>query len=359
LTSGHADRILVVEAGIPDRYINDGQDGDAMAGDEDMDRRFPWPPPGRRNRKRWAIAAGIGVVWVFLLASTGSFIVGTVVLLLLMALTAGCIAGLRILGVDKEHPWVQLIRTRPWRNGHDVLRIGLRHLPEVFIVTPNGSRVAPNSVELRMNPDDLFTLAESLDIEFINSSATEFYREMLGKRSVRTAMPGPVEVSVIGDPSVPVGRYDLGQARRPNPGVLAGWGLTWQQEGRTRCADADESEMVTSVSTIKAPASLPLLRLITEDYVAETSVSGARAGRSGKLELRLPANPTVSRVHAEFTFDQGHWWITNLGRNGIVLNGESVHTTRPVTAGDSIRWGQQLDSPTSRVEIDWAPGQAA
>jgi len=250
-------------------------------------------------------------------------------------------------------------RTRPWRSGEDVLRIALRHLPEALIIAPNGSRVAPNSVELRMNPDDLFALAESLDMEFINSGATEVYQEMLSKGGIRTALEGPVQVSVVGDPSVPIGRYDLGSARLRKPGVLAGWDLKWQPEGQAPGVGEARPEAATDYSTLRTPAFFPPLRLITEGCVAETSVSGARAGRSRKLELTLPADPTVSRVHAEFTYDKGQWWITNLGRNGIVLNGDSVYTTRVLQAGDSIRWGRRLDAPTSRVEIDWPQGQAA
>ena len=42
--------------------------------------------------------------------------------------------------------------TRPWRDGQDVLSVALRHLPDVFVVTPSGSLIAPEFVELQMNP---------------------------------------------------------------------------------------------------------------------------------------------------------------------------------------------------------------
>ena len=255
-----------------------------------------------------------------------------------MAVTVGCIVALRSLGFDRNHPWVQLIPTRPWRSGEAVLRIALRHLPEALIIAPNGSRVAPNSVELRMNPDDLFALAESLDMEFINSSATEVYQEMLSKGGIRTALEGPVQVRVVGDPSVPIGRYDLGSARLRKPGVL-GRGPKVAARRTGPWGRRSQAGSGADYSTLRTPAFFPLLRLITEGCVAETSVSGARAGRSRKLELTLPADPSVSRVHAEFTYDKGQWWITNLGRNGIVLNGTrcTQHTcSRPVIpfAGD-------------------------
>ncbi len=283
------------------------------------------------------------------MSASGSIIVGTVVLLLLTALTVGCVVALRSLGFDRNHPWVQLVRTRPWRSGEDVVRIALRRLSQALIIAPNGSRVAPNYLELRMNPDDLFALAESLDMEFINSSATEVYQEMLSKGGIRTSHEGPVQVSVVGDPAVPIGRYDLGSARLRKPSLLAGWDLKWQSGGQAPGGGETRLEGATDYATLRTPASFPSLRLITGGRVAETSVSGARAGRSRKLEFTLPADPAVSRVHAEFTYDQGQWWITNLGRNGIVLNGDSIYTKHALQAGDSIRWGRRSTPPRRRL----------
>jgi len=99
-----------------------------------------------------------------------------------------------------------------------------------------------------------------------------------------------------------------------------------------------------------SPASVPVLRLVTGSSVAETTMSGARAGR-GPVELVLPNVPTVSREHARFTFSDGRWWITNQGRNGLTLNGAPVAGEQPVGNGDTIRWGTRPDAPLSRVEI--------
>jgi pSer/pThr/pTyr-binding forkhead associated (FHA) protein len=94
----------------------------------------------------------------------------------------------------------------------------------------------------------------------------------------------------------------------------------------------------------------PALRLVTGSSVAETRVSGARAGR-GPVELMLPDVPTVSREHAKFTFSDGRWWITNQGRNGLTLNGSPVAGEQPLENGDTIRWGTTSDALQSRVEI--------
>jgi pSer/pThr/pTyr-binding forkhead associated (FHA) protein len=69
------------------------------------------------------------------------------------------------------------------------------------------------------------------------------------------------------------------------------------------------------------------------------------------VELRLPDVPTVSRVHAEFTYSDGHWWVTNQGRNGLMLNGTPLTGQRPVSDGDVIQWGNRPDALTSRVQV--------
>jgi pSer/pThr/pTyr-binding forkhead associated (FHA) protein len=106
------------------------------------------------------------------------------------------------------------------------------------------------------------------------------------------------------------------------------------------------------LATVAEPArsTTPTLRLITGGRVAETRLSGARAGR-GAVELGLPDVPTVSREHARFTYSDGQWWVANLGMNGLTLNGASVAGEQPLHDGDVIRWGTNEQAPGSRVEI--------
>ena len=172
-------------------------------------------PPGapRRNRRRWALAAAVTVCWVVLWTMTGSLVGGTLVLLFLAALGVVTVLALRALGVTRDHPWVRQIATRPWRDGQEVLQLALRHLPEVFVVTPSGALLAPTSVELRLNPRDVGSLGERMDIGLVETSAAEVYVEQVAAHGARLAGPGPVEVSLIGDPSVPEGRYQLRQGR--------------------------------------------------------------------------------------------------------------------------------------------------
>jgi FHA domain len=175
--------------------------------------RMQLPGAPRRNRRRWAVAAAVTACWVVLWTVTGSLVAGTLVLLFLAALVVATVLALRALGLTRDHPWVRQIATRPWRDGQEVLQLALRHLPEVFVVTPSGALLAPTSVELRLNPRDFGSLGERMDIGLVEVSAAEVYEEQVATHGARPAGPGPVEVSLISDPSVPEGRYQLRQGR--------------------------------------------------------------------------------------------------------------------------------------------------
>src|ERR1022692_4826498 len=180
--------------------------------------RPPRVPLRPRSRRRWAVAAGIAGLWALLLIGTGSLLAGTALLMLAAAVALACTVAMRSLGINGDHPWVRLLASRPWRDGSDVLRLGLRHLAEVFIVTPSGSLLAPNAAELLMNPDDLAALTGVMDLEVINLSATELYQAQVTAHGARLASIGPVAASVVGDSAVPAGRYRLRQGRLVSPG---------------------------------------------------------------------------------------------------------------------------------------------
>ena len=193
-------------------------------------------PPGapRRNRRRWALAAAVTVCWVVLWTVTGSLVGGTLVLLFLAGLGVVTVLALRALGVTRDHPWIRQIATRPWRDGQEVLQLALRHLPEVFVVTPSGALLAPTAVELRLNPRDFGSLGERMDIGLVETSAAEVYGEQVAAHGARLAGPGPVEVSLISDPSVPEGRYQLRQGRplgAPGPSGFQPAGSGFQPAG--------------------------------------------------------------------------------------------------------------------------------
>jgi FHA domain len=363
-------------------------------------------PP--RTRKRWKIAACVALAWVVLFAISGSVTGGTVLLIVLAAFAVVAFFGLRALGVTRDHPWIQRIAARPWRDGQEVLRIALKHLPEVFVVTPSGTLLAPNIVELRMNPEDLHSLGERMEPALVMESATEVYLEQVQEHGARFARPAPAEVRMIVDPSVPPGRYRLRQGQpvdaglpgapspQPSPQLahagaapagpdfhvgaypagpdshVGAYPAVPDAHGRPTPAfpepqvrgnpAGDDGATVAlnnrgwsngfGVPTVleRTGPAIPMLRLVTGDEVAETRTSGARAGR-GPVELGLPEVPTVSREHARFTFSGGQWRIANLGMNGLTVNGEPVTGEAAVSDGDVVRWGTRPDALSSRVEI--------
>jgi hypothetical protein len=301
---------------------------------------------------------------------TGSLTGATLLLVVIAGLGVAAVLGLRALGVTRDHPWIQRAEARPWRDGQDVLRLALRHLSEVFVVTPSGTLLAPNIVDLRMHPDDLESLGERMEPALVMASATEVYEEQVAERGARFARPGPAEVRMIADPSVPPGRYRLRQGQPVNAGLpsyaepqayavpqpaYAGAPPPYRgivgHDGTTQAHQVwtDDGHGMPTIMERREPA-VPMLRLVTGDLISETRASGARAGR-GPVELALPEVPTVSREHARFTFSDGRWSIANLGMNGLTVNGQPVAGEHPVNDGDAIRWGARPDALASRVEI--------
>ncbi|MBO0818211.1 MAG: FHA domain-containing protein [Actinobacteria bacterium] len=335
-------------------------------------------------------------MWLLFLRGTGSVTVATVMLLMLATAVGLGLMALRWLGVDRDHPWVQRMGERPWRDGREVLQLALRHLPEVFIMTPSGSLLAPNALEVLMNPDDFASLTEVMEQSLIDSWACEAYQSCIVEHAARLGGDGPVMVRVASDPDVLAGRYRLRQRRLVGAGeavsavpapaaqvagagyaagaaqaagavpAAGGFGFraaearTFQaSDGRTldsgdggaRIDGGGARALPTDLLTVSAVSSVPLLRLVTGGSAAETRVSGARAGRGTAVELLLPEEPTVSRVHAKFVFRDGQWRVTVLGRNGLMVNEMPVRGEQVVRDGDLIRWGNQPGALVSRVQL--------
>jgi hypothetical protein len=337
------------------------------------------PPLRRRNRQRWAIAGGVVVGWLVAELLTGSFLGATVLLVAVAGLGAASVAGLRAMGITRDHPWRRRMAARPWRDGQDVLNVAMRHVSDVFIVTPSGSLIAPDLVELQLNPGDLASLRERMDLAVVSDSVTEVYEDQVAARGARFAGAERPEVYIIPDVSLPQGRYRL---RRGVPASARPPADLWDVPDGPELAErqytrVDYEYAVPAADPVAAGYSdgawydatpgrtvmdgmdtvmeeirpaVPVLRLVTGSSVTETAMSGARAGR-GTVELVLPEVPTVSRVHAIFTFAADRWWVTNQGVNGLSVNGVQVEDKQPLSDGDSIRWGKSPDALLSRVEI--------
>lgn len=345
-----------------------------MTDNREAERRPVRGPLRPRSKQRWTIAGAAAVCWLVLELITGSLVTATVLLVVIACIAVGCVAGLRSMGITRDHPWLRRWATRPWRDGRDVLHIATRHLSDVFVVTPHGSVFAPDLVELRMNPEDLASSREWTAIEVVSISMTEAYEDQVAKRGARFVGSRRPEVYIVPDDSIPQGRYALrrglpaGDRYSPDP---------WDLPDGPELSDPDFSDRQFAYVAQESPATsmdpvvadpgrtimdgmatvmeqirpaVPVLRLVTGSWVTETTMSGARAGR-GAVELELPYAPTVSRVHARFTFSDGHWRVTNEGMNGLAVNGVQVSGEQPLADGDSIRWGKSADAPVSLVEI--------
>jgi FHA domain len=341
-----------------------------MTEGREAERRQARTPLRQRGRRRWAVTGGVAACWVVLEVVTGSAVSATVLLVAIAGLGAATVGGLRAMGITTDHPWIWKLASRPWRDGQDVLKVAVRHLSDVFVVTPSGLLLAPNIVELQLNPDDLISLCQRMELGVISASVTEVYEEQVTAYGARFAGSGGADVHLIAAGSVPPGRYRLRQGDPVSVGAQPDVPDVWYADvtpefahaapqhacampgGRVRQGPGSGLTVAGGMATVMegSLAPVPMLRLVTGSSVAETTMSGARAGR-GSVELVLPDVPTMSREHARFTFSDGRWWITNRGRNGLTLNGAPVAGEQPLSDGDAIRWGTRPDALLSRVEI--------
>ena len=328
--------------------------------------RPPRPPVPPRTRRVRATAVTAACGFLVLLLATRSVVLSLTMTLLLGAAGAIAFLAVRSWGFTASHPWVRSLVSRPWRTGQEVWQLALKHLPETFIIAPDGSRLAPDRVELRMNPADFADLTGSIDAEVLAASSSDVYRNLIAEHGARYAGTEGVAVTLVDDPDVAPGRYRLrpravstlmpAAAQVPVPAgaqvpVPAGSSFSWAEAtGQTA-----GHTVATEHDTMASPPAVPSLRLVTRDAVTETRRPSALAGRGTAAELRLPDDLTVSRVHAEFSYADGHWQIANRGRNGLRLNGTTVSGQQAVADGDVIHWGHQSDALTSLVQIGPRP----
>ena len=73
-------------------------------------------PLRQRSRRRWAIAGRVAAGWLVLEVMTGSAVSATLVLVAIAALAGASLAGLHALGITRDHPWLQRMASRPWRD---------------------------------------------------------------------------------------------------------------------------------------------------------------------------------------------------------------------------------------------------
>jgi FHA domain len=296
-------------------------------------QRPPRAPQQPRSRKRWAAVAGIAALWVILSYGAGSVVAGTILLVLLAVAVVIIMIAMRSLGINRDHPWMQWLDARP--------RAGVSE---------------PPSVPWR----DVSEPAGYAGWRDVSSPAGPVPWRDVSEPAAPAGWPSP------GGPAVPPGwgdaRDPAALVGRPGPGPSSPPGppgppqpansvLAHAREGGAYVNPAAARTVVSEFVTVAAQAQVPLLRLRTNGQLSETRTSGVRAGRSMEAELRLPEEPTVSRMHAEFTFIDGRWHVTNRGLNGVTLNGTALTGMHALRDGDSIGWGTQPGALVSRVEI--------
>ena len=320
--------------------------------------RPPRPPVPPRTRRVRATAVTAACGFLVLLMATRSVVLSLTMTLLLAAAGAIAFLAVRSWGFTANHPWVRSLVSRPWRTGQEVWQLALKHLPETFIIAPDGSRLAPDRVELRMNPEDYADLTGSIDVEVLAASSSDVYRSLIAEHGARYAGTEGVTVTLIDDPEVAPGRYRL-RPRAVSALVPAGTQIPVPAGSSFSWAEANGNTaghtVATEHDTMTSRPAVPCLRLVTRDAVTETRRPGALAGRGTAAELKLPDDLTVSRVHAEFSYADGHWQVANRGRNGLRLNGKTVSGQQAVADGDLIHWGHQADALTSLVQIGPQP----
>lgn len=63
-------------------------------------------------------------------------------------------------------------------------------------------------------------------------------------------------------------------------------------------------------------------------------------GRAWQSSVRID-DETISSTHARISYQEGRWWLEDLGsRNGTMLNDIEVRESVVIAAGDTLRFGR-------------------
>jgi len=174
-------------------------------------RKAARAPVPRRSRRRWSVAGGVAAAWLVLYLIAGSALSATMLLVAFAATGAIAVLFLRSMGVTPDHPRIRQLASRPWRDGQAVLQVAMSHLHDVFVITPSGSLFAPASVEIQMNPEDLVSLCDRIELSVVIASVTEAYADQVVRYGARFATSERAEAYVVADERIPRGRYRLRQ----------------------------------------------------------------------------------------------------------------------------------------------------
>jgi pSer/pThr/pTyr-binding forkhead associated (FHA) protein len=109
--------------------------------------------------------------------------------------------------------------------------------------------------------------------------------------------------------------------------------------------EALTSKPPTAEGLLKAPPDGETITLVESENGTRFAVKSARVriGRDPSNQIIIRDDVYVSRHHAFITFEEGHWWIEDLGsRNGTLLNDAHILQREMLTPGDKLTIGHTL-----------------
>lgn len=103
------------------------------------------------------------------------------------------------------------------------------------------------------------------------------------------------------------------------------------------------SDMITA-SSVKPPEAVAQLRFETGDRKGDVvpldNAQGLVLGRSAESSLQILGDMSLSRKHAQLTYQDGNWILRNLSRFGTVLEGKMIRGDQVMRSGMSFRLGK-------------------
>lgn len=325
-------------------------------------------PSVRQPTVRWSLAAA--ATWVLLALLTRSIALAVICEIALGVLAGVVLLALRASGLSLSTAQL-LLQSRPWRDGPTVLRTTAKRFPSLFIRGVQGQVYAPWCVEVLLSPGSTAKVYQVLDPVTVNEILTDYYATAVREHRARVVGDRAVQVTLRSADNVPDG---VGVVRRGDEADMPDFIAEFSARDRRTMID-DEHVPADDAGTGRRSGALatsetrghggragygpepptevpvPRLTLCTKGSHCSTVQRRATAGRDPDCDLVIAAAKTISRHHGVFTCTDGRWLVENTGRNGIQVNGITIHGQHALADEDIITWGSLDDSPESMVQI--------
>ena len=106
--------------------------------------------------------------------------------------------------------------------------------------------------------------------------------------------------------------------------------------------EAAETKLLDAEGRRKAPPDGQTITLVESENGTRFPVKTARVriGRDRSNQLIIRDDVYISRHHSFITFQEGHWWVEDLGsRNGTLLNDAHILQREMLSPGDKLTIG--------------------